>query len=352
MRRLVLVSSLLLSCGVFVGGAFADTRDPVAADALFREARALLLEKKYAEACPKLAESFRLDPVAGTLFNLADCEEKQGHLATAMLRWQALVDLLTASKKLTDPRLPAGRKKVEDLGARVPKLALQMKPGITIDTVVYRDGVELRGASLGAALPVDPGEHIALVRAPYRRDREFKITLLEGESKTVELEPGEPDGTEPKPPASAAASSAPPVESAPPAHSAPVASAPVSPPSETSPVLPAAGGWQRPVGLAVGGVGVASLIGAGVTGVLLNGYKDKVEQDCSRQSKQCSTQEGTDAASSGKTLAPINLALWIVGAAGVGAGAYLFFTAPKESSVQPGVSFSKEQSGVWLQGRF
>src|SRR5208283_1046759 len=57
--------------------------DKVASQALFEDARKLLVEGKYAEACPKFADSQRLDPSPSTLLNLANCWERSGKAATA-----------------------------------------------------------------------------------------------------------------------------------------------------------------------------------------------------------------------------------------------------------------------------
>ena len=55
--------------------------DRVAAEALFDEGRNLVAAGKIAEACPKFADSQRLDPSPSTLLNLASCWEKLGRTA-------------------------------------------------------------------------------------------------------------------------------------------------------------------------------------------------------------------------------------------------------------------------------
>jgi hypothetical protein len=308
--------------------ALADGRDPAAADALFREARGLLKQKKYDLACPKLAESYRLDPAAGTLFNLAQCEEARGHVATAGERWQGLVDQLTSSGKLTDERLKVARDHVASLAPKIPKLELKIKAGSPAETVVIRDGVELRGASLGTALPVDPGEHVVLVRAAYRRDVEKRVTLKEGESRSLELEPGPEDGTRPVATANPSATAAP--------TSAPT-TAPTTTGTSTTSTAPTAS-MRRPIGYVVGGVGLASLVGAGITGVILMGDKSTVKDHCPAKD-QCDAT-GLDASKSGKTLVPVNAVMWGVGLVGVGLGAYLVISggASNEPSTSVGAA--------------
>ena len=61
----------------------ARAQNPAAAEALFEQARAAMAAGSYELACARFRDSDRLDPAIGTRFNLADCEEKRGRVATA-----------------------------------------------------------------------------------------------------------------------------------------------------------------------------------------------------------------------------------------------------------------------------
>jgi hypothetical protein len=85
------------------------------ADALFQAGKASIARGDTAKACEQFAASERLEPATGTLLNLADCEEKLGHLT------QALELFREAQKHLTpdDFRVSFTSDRIASLAARV-----------------------------------------------------------------------------------------------------------------------------------------------------------------------------------------------------------------------------------------
>src|SRR6185436_984215 len=100
------------------GVALAQAGDPAAAEALFAAGRAAFDAGDYDSACAKFAESQRLDPAAGTLTNLAACNERRGRLASAWENWREALSLLRSD----DDRRPGVEKRMAELEARLPRL--------------------------------------------------------------------------------------------------------------------------------------------------------------------------------------------------------------------------------------
>src|SRR5262245_24720347 len=89
-------SAYLLAAVLLLAARPARAQNESLAEALFRDARAAMKAARYEEACPKFAESYRLDPSTGTLLNLALCEEELGHVATAWTKYNRLLDTAAA----------------------------------------------------------------------------------------------------------------------------------------------------------------------------------------------------------------------------------------------------------------
>jgi hypothetical protein len=303
------LSLVALLAALAPAAARAQTRDPAAAEALFREGRALSDAGDIAGACAKFRESDRLDPAIGTTFNIADCEERLGHVARAWTLFDEVAQRLPA----TDKRRGVAQQRAAALEPRLPKLSVRLAADAPADARVVRDGVELGSASLGTPLPVDPGEHVVVVSAPGRAERSFKIIVSEREIRALDVDVGEL------------------APSTSPGHIDIKTETPPTP-AKSSPTL----------GYVLGGIGVAGFVTGAVAGVLVLQKKGVVKDHCNA-AKQCD-DEGLDATKSGKTLGIVTTAGLITGVVGVGAGGYLILSA--------GSGSAGAAASVTFRGRF
>ena len=278
-----------------------EKHDPVAADYLFREARKAAQAGDYAKACPLFADSARLDPGAGALMNLADCEEHLGKVASAWEHWRESIDALGDKP---DKRMALARRKIAALEKRLPRVTLHLEPGSPSDTKVMKDGVELGSAALGLPVPVDPGPHVIVVRAPKHVDKSFNVSLAEGEVVEVTVGAGalKPDDK-------------------------PVARTEIEPkPKQTDP--------KRYIGYGLVGLGAVGLAVGAVAGLVAIGKKNTVGQLCHPDpagGTGCS-QEGVDAASTGSTMAAVSTVGFLVGAVAAAGGVTLIVLTSGKSS--------------------
>jgi hypothetical protein len=160
------LAAAVIGCAVSTH-AFAEPTDQerVLANVLFDEARRLMAAERFDEACPKFAESQRLQPGGGTLLNLGICHQKQGKTASA---WGELKTALAIARR--DGRADREAIALEHLAVVEPQLVyLTLGVGEEVSReglAVMVDGVALSAASWGTAQPVDPGEHLIEARAP------------------------------------------------------------------------------------------------------------------------------------------------------------------------------------------
>jgi len=308
----------LVRVGVFAAGLAltglvapsARAGDAETAEALFQSGREAMAKGDLAAACPRLAESQRLDPAAGTLLNLAECEERAGKLASALAHFQEAHDELPPG----DYRVAFSSQRIKKLAPRVPRLVVRVTGPAPTGLTVLRDGTALGPASLGVALPVDLGMHVCVLRVPGHVDATQEITLAEGETKTLELTPG----------AAALAG------------------------DEKS-----AGSWgaQKTWGIVLGTAGLAGLVAGGIFGVTSKLTYDSAESHCAHVPTGCSSA-GTSGSQSAYTQAAVSDIGFVAGAALVVAGGALYFTAPKEGRATVTPAVGAHEAGLRVAGTF
>jgi hypothetical protein len=180
--RLILAFAVALP--LLARPARADESNAAAAAQLFADARRLMKQGAYADACPKLAQSQRLDPGIGTLYNLADCHEHVGRTATA---WREYLEVAAKARAGGQrAREDAARARATALEPRLPRLTILVRTNED-GLVVTRDGTEIARAQWRSATPVDPGEHTILARAPNRAAWRRAVTAMAGETTQIEV---------------------------------------------------------------------------------------------------------------------------------------------------------------------
>ncbi|MGD0526640.1 MAG: hypothetical protein ABSE49_15950 [Polyangiaceae bacterium] len=270
------------------------------AETLFFTARGMMEAGRYADACPKLAESYRLDAAPGTLLNLAVCNEKIGKTASA---WGEFRDALAEARRMNRPdREKLATEHIAALEPELSYLTITVPPLVRVvrGFEILRNGVPLQSAAWDTDLPVDPGDVEVVERAPLYKPRTLHITVAAKEH---------------------AALSAAPLELA---------------PIERPPV--AFWNGRRVTGVIVALIGLAAAgTGAGF-GVLATNDKQKSDANCNAYASTYGTrcnQAGVDDMNRANGEAWVSNIAFGVAAVGVGLGTYLFFTGGGREAPPP-----------------
>lgn len=187
LRPLTALGAVLVSLALPHAPARAD--DGAAAQILWEEGRDHAREGDFESACPKFAESQRLDPQLGTLMNLADCYSRIGKVASS---WAKFVEAAEMAKARKDDREEEARTRAEELEPKLVRFEVVVAepvPGMT----VYRGDEEVAEAMWGTAVPVDPGTFTVIAEADGYLVHEQEVDLTEeGGTVRVEIPPLEP----------------------------------------------------------------------------------------------------------------------------------------------------------------
>jgi len=281
--------------------ALAQESGAAVAEVLFRDGRALMAAGDLGAACPKFAESNRIDPKLGTLMNLALCHEKSGRTATAWAEYTQAVGLARRAGQTDREKVALAR--VAELEPTLPRVAIDADP--KSGAVVALDDQPVGPAAYGTPIPVDPGAHVLRASADGMKPFERSFRVEKGAPVTTlkvpALEPASSTAPEPQ-----TALEAPPASSAAPASST-----------------------TRAAGFVVGGVGVV-LAGLGAYfGAAAFSEKNTAANNCYPTSCTPTGTSATNAMRTDETLSTIGVA---VGLGALGAGLTLILWNPGGSS--------------------
>ncbi len=337
-HRLAVSARVALGLVVLFGSAAPAFAEPTSqertlAAALFQEGRDLMTKGNYKEACPKFAESQRLDPGGGTLLNLALCHEREGKIATA---WTEFREALSIARRDKRPeREKAALAEIEKIEPSLSRISLLVPAEARTESLSIKlDGVDFPEAAWGTKVPIDPGEHSVVVSAPGRKNYETTVAVgASASDKSVTIPRLEllPEGAAPLAP--------------------PTPSASQQPSADT--VTPPPSSVQKTLGYVVGGVGLVGIGLGSAFGVMAISKRSDSDKLCSTAT--CSGPTGQEAVSlneDAQSFATISNIGFGVGIVGLVAGTVLVLTAPKQNNVKVGFSVDPRGGGMSVAGAF
>jgi hypothetical protein len=296
------------------------TSDKTTAEALFAEGRKLMTAGKYADACPKLEASLKLDAGVGTMLNLAECYEKNGQTASA---WTEFREAISAARDAgSKDRADLARARAAALEPKLSRLTVVVPKGQLVD--VTRDGALLESAAFGTPVPVDPGKHVIAASAPGKRKWATSVDVTSAAQVSVDV-PALAD------------------ESAAAAHESAI--------TADAPKTSAGGSSQRTLAITAGVVGVVGIAAGTVFALKASSTWSDAKNKCTTDRSNCGL-EGQGLSQDAKSSANTATIAFVIGAVGLAGGTILWLTAPKRGEGEPKVSLGIGPDRVLLSGRF
>jgi tetratricopeptide (TPR) repeat protein len=286
--------------------AAAQSAESQAAEALFRQAKALMEKGELEPACEKFAASQALEPGLGTLLYLGDCYERAGRFASALGTFREAATL--AQERDDASRLRLAQVRVSALEPRVPTLEIRKAPAPqAIELQITVGGVPLPQTDLGRRVPRDAGRYDSRFSAPGYEPFVTRIELKNADAVAVTVPRLVPVGTRP------------------------IGASPTFAERDE----PAAGSSQRTVAWIVGGAGAVLAATAGVFAGLAASKNRDSKQDCDPDNANRCGTAGVELRDDARSFANLATVAGVLGGVGLAGGLVLYLSAP-EGEAAPG----------------
>jgi hypothetical protein len=324
-----LSSLVVVSIGLVAMAAGSAHAQSNVAEQLFRDGKRLMTEGKIAEACTAFEGSYRKDAAVTTLLNLADCREKNGQFASA---WGHFIDAEreTRGNAAVASFNSTAKDRAGRLEGRLSYLIINVPDEARVDGLeITRNGQPVDAAEWNRDIPVDGGVWKIAGKAPAYEAWSTEVTVGKEKDKQSVNVPRFRELPEDQ----------------------------VKPPVGPQPLVtgpaPSSFTGKRKAAVGVGAVGVIGL----AAGTVLYFQAKGLHDDAADATTQDERDRLEDDANGKYLIAQIG---WGVGAAAVGAAAFLWITggpsASGESAEQTGVILTPHvdgrSAGFALSGRF
>jgi hypothetical protein len=277
---------------------------PAEAERRFESGLEWMKAGDYVVACPLIAESYRLDPLPGVLFTLAECEALWGKLASALEHYTSFIGSLTsmdaARRAVYEERLGIALVQSTSLGVTAPEVSIDVAPESPKDLKVRLNGRLVPATSYGVGQKVDPGEYLITAESGQQQVWLRRIKVTERSRARIEV------------------------------RVTPRGSATPKAPRATQPG-PNRSSVRREVAYISGGVGLLGLACGAVAGALALAQKSSVDQNC--PDHVCNV-EGRRALDTARTEAMVSNVGFAVGLLGVAAASVVWFAWPSAEQHQ------------------
>jgi len=333
---LVVAASLAAICPK--AEAQSNSENEATARLLYDEARNLLKEEKYAEACRKLEDSNRLSPATDTKFWLADCYEHMGRIAKA---WQLFRNVVDESKAQgNQKKADFARERVQALVPRLAKIKVSVPAEAAVKGLeIKRNGVPVEDILWEQDVPVDPGEYVITAVAPGKKSWEQQKKVGEGDQVIVTI-PALQD------------LQAPPQVSSPPGQGPKPGPKPANEPEGVN--------WGlRGGAIGVGVLGIGGVVVGTIFGLGAQSQWNNAQEKCGRNLDDCNEKSLARAYSTdADKQATISTVGFAVGGAALAAGVVLWIVsqprapAASSSSLQVAPSVGPDHAWMSVRGRF
>jgi hypothetical protein len=346
-QKALVISAVAFAANLITSWSWAGVQEQAAAEALFQDARQLMKNGQYAEACPKLFDSNRLDTAVGTLLYLGECYEKSGKTASAWSAFLAAAESAHKAGQLDRARVASDR--ANALVNKLSKISISVSAAARVPGLaIHRDEVEVSEATWGVAVPLDAGEHVIVAKAPGKKDWSRTVRIEASDGPILVEIPMLENAKAPN--------------RQQPALRADVNKAPVA----DAMSLQGRGNSQRTLAYVAGGVGVAGWLVGAVAGLKAKSKQNQSESQCVTSAPNYCNQQGVDLLSTGRKYAAVANVGFAAGALGVVGGALLYFTSPTASvptaaltnfeRLKHGVSITPtidaKSTQLWVTGSF